>query len=321
MMKFFATLFFIIIGFSLKAQEAEHLSPPKTYWQSYGFQKQPDFAKIAYYKSDSLGYEPVMAEVISFNKEGFIIQKYIRIYGKYASETAHNYVYTNGVLDSINTVASSSNFNSKQKLHYGANGVLEKVTASGVYTNFTDTFQYDNNGMVNSIQRTYQNGSKKEAFFDHLKNTVTEKETSAKGTVTETIFVYDGDDLLAFFQKDNQNKIRLKDKERRIDFTIEITENDPLNYVLNLRKMKQEDAKKFQQTIGNLSGKSSAMSLFDIPAESKNENGDWTKRLQIDKQFGVQRRMVFREIKYSDGSQSGSTEFDLIFDMKVKHIK
>ncbi len=320
-MKFFVTLFFIIIGFSLKAQEAEHLSPPKTYWQSYGFQKQPNFAKIAYYKSDSLGYEPVMAEVISFNKEGFIIQKYMRIYGKYASETAHNYVYKNGVLDSINTVSSASNFNSKQKLHYNANGVLEKVTASGVYTNFTDTYQYHNSGMVRSIQRTYKNGGQKEAFFDHLKNTVTEKETSATGAVTETVFVYDGDDLLAFFQKDNQNKIRLKDKERRIDFTIEITENDPLNYALNLRKMKQEDGKKFQQTIGDLRTNPSAIIRFDIPAESKNENGDWTKRLQIDKQFGVQRRMVFREIKYSDGSQSGSTEFDLIFDHKAKRIK
>ncbi|UUV21765.1 hypothetical protein [Paenimyroides aestuarii] len=321
MMKFIIIICLIMIGFGLKAQEAEHLSPPKTYWQSYGFQKQPDFAKIAYYKSDSLGYEPVMAEVISFNKEGFIIQKYMRIYGKYASETAHNYVYTNGVLDSINTVASSSNFNSKQKLHYGANGVLEKVTASGVYTNFTDTYQYGPNGMVRSIQRTYQNGSKKEAFFDHLKNTVTEKETSAKGTVTETIFVYDGDDVLASFQKDGKNKIWINDKQRRIDFTIEIKENDPLNYALNLRKMKQEDAKKFQQTIGDLSENPSAMILFDIPAESKNENGDWTKRLQIDKEFGVQRRMVFKEIKYSDGSQSGSTEFDLIFDQKVKHIK
>lgn len=320
-MKLSVIFFLLSMGFFVSAQDYHHISPPKTYWQSYGFQKQPDHTKIAYYKSDSLGYEPVMAEVYSFNKEGFIIQKYMRIYGKYASETVHNYVYTNGILDSMNTVASASNFNSKQKLHYGANGVLEKVTASGVYTNFTDTYQYDKSGMVSSIQRTYQNGSKKEAFFNHLKNTVTEKETSAKGTVTETIFVYDGDDMLASFQKDGKNKIRLKDKERRVEFTLKISENDPLNYALNLRKMKQEDVKKFQQTIGDLSANPSAIITFDIPAESKNEHGDWTKRLQIDKQLGAQRRMVFREIKYIDGSQSGSTEFDLIFDMKVKHIK
>ena len=79
-MKFSITILLLLIAFGPKAQEPEHLAPYKTYWQSFGFQKQPDFAKIAYYKSDSLGYEPVMAEVISFNKDGKLIQKYIRIF-------------------------------------------------------------------------------------------------------------------------------------------------------------------------------------------------------------------------------------------------
>ena len=83
-MKFSITILLLLIAFGPKAQEPEHLAPYKTYWQSFGFQKQPDFAKIAYYKSDSLGYEPVMAEVISFNKDGKLIQKYTRIFGKYA---------------------------------------------------------------------------------------------------------------------------------------------------------------------------------------------------------------------------------------------
>lgn len=84
--------------------EPSHLVPPKTYWQSFGFQKQPKQVGIGYYKSDSLGYEPAMLEVYNFNDDGFITQKYIRIFGEYGSETVNNYVYSNGILDSINTL-------------------------------------------------------------------------------------------------------------------------------------------------------------------------------------------------------------------------
>lgn len=318
-MKFIVTLLFIIIGFGLKAQEAEHLSPPKTYWQSYGFQKQPNFAKIAYYKSDSLGYEPVMAEVISFNKDGKLIQKYTRIFGKYASETAHNYVYKNGVLDSVNTLASAKNFNATQKLHYDANGLLQKVTATGVYTNFTDTYTYDHNGMVSSIDRKYQNGGGKQAFFDHQQNIVTEKQSNTKGAITETIFVYDGDTVLASFIK-GRPKVTLFDSYRRIHFETEVKEN-AMAYLLDLRKLKQENLQAFRDKIGVLRGKKMSTITFDIPAQASNMEGDWTKRLQLDKRFGVQRRLVFRQLKYADGTESGSTDFDLIFEHKIKYIK
>src|SRR5690606_20994766 len=119
---------------------AEHLALPKIHWKSYGYQKQIEQAKIAYYKSDSLEYETTMVEVFSFNKEGNIIQKYIRVFGKYGSETAFNYVYTNGLLDSINTYASAKNFNTQQKFHYDKNGRLTHSTSTGVYANFTDVY-------------------------------------------------------------------------------------------------------------------------------------------------------------------------------------
>ncbi|MDY0090901.1 MAG: hypothetical protein RBR78_11125 [Flavobacteriaceae bacterium] len=104
------SFFLILISYIVCGQtEVSHLSPPKTHWQSFGFHKQPKQVAIAYYKSDSLGYEPAMFEVFTFNESGYIIQKYLRIYGKYESETANNYVYKNGVLDSINTLASAQN--------------------------------------------------------------------------------------------------------------------------------------------------------------------------------------------------------------------
>ena len=49
-MKLKITVFLFLVGFFASAQNYHHISPPKTYWKSYGFQKQPDHAKIAYYK-------------------------------------------------------------------------------------------------------------------------------------------------------------------------------------------------------------------------------------------------------------------------------
>ncbi|RKD18643.1 hypothetical protein BCY91_15010 [Pelobium manganitolerans] len=114
------TIAFLLMITSLTAcaqpqAEPSHLVPPKTYWQSFGFQKQPKQVGIGYYKSDSLGYEPAMLEVYNFNEDGFITQKYIRIFGEYGSETVNNYVYSNGVLDSINTLASAKTLTANKK--------------------------------------------------------------------------------------------------------------------------------------------------------------------------------------------------------------
>ena len=128
----------ILLAFGISAS-AQHLAPTKTYWQSFEFQKQPKQVSIGYYKSDSLGYEPAMPEVYNFNEDGFITQKYIRIFGEYGSETVNNYVYINGVLDSINTLASAQNFNSQQKLHYSNSGQLTHITATGKFADYTDT--------------------------------------------------------------------------------------------------------------------------------------------------------------------------------------
>ncbi len=113
-MKYTITTLMMIAAFVATAQQyvAQHLTPPKTYWQSFGYQKQPDHVQTVQYKSDSLGYEPTAVLVKSFNKEGFLIQDYTHILGNFASETAHNYVYKNGVLDSINTLTTNQDFSS-----------------------------------------------------------------------------------------------------------------------------------------------------------------------------------------------------------------
>ncbi len=314
-------LLFIFIGQFIHAQEALHLEIPKTNWQSFGFQKQVEQVAIAYYKSDSLGYEPAMLEVYTFNKVGHLLQKYIRIFGKYESETGHNYVYNEGVLDSINTVVSAQNFNSKQKLHYNQEAQLDSITASGAYTNFTDHFIYDDKDKISSIERRYKNGGKKEAIFDQENNYVHEKETDLKGNITNYYYIYQEDELFASINLLGQSEVIFYNAFHRNDFKTEITDS-ALKEVLRWRALKNKNLEKFEQQISELMDQATSKIVLSIPAESINEEGDWIKRLQIDNRFfSSERRLVFKSILYVDGTTSGSSDYDLIFEKRVSQMK
>lgn len=301
--------------------EPSHLISPKTYWQSFGFQKQPKQVGIIYYKTDSLGYEPAMLEVYNFNEEGFITQKYIRIFGEYGSETVNNYVYSNGVLDSINTLASAQNFNSQQKLHYSNSGQLTHITATGKFADYTDTYTSDDNGMVATIERKWKSGGSKKTFFKHNGNYVHEKETAPDGKITESYTVYDEDELFASFTLGGRPMVTFHDSYHRIEFETEVNTH-ALNYALEQRKLKQSNPEAFNKLMSELQGKSTSRVVFDIPAMATNEQGDWTKRLQIDRRFSKgERRLVFKKLVYADGTESGSTDYDLIFERKTERMK
>lgn len=309
----------ILLAFGISAS-AQHLSPPKTYWQSFGYQKQPDHIKRAYYKSDSLGYEPTMAEVISFNEEGFIIQEYKQALGKTPNETARNYVYKNGVLDSINTLNTDPNYNTWQKLHYDEKGNLIKITITGKYSNFTDTFTYYESGMVKTIFRNnHASGTKTVVEFAHNRNYVKETVTEKTGKTYESCYMYDGENLFASFTIRKNQSIRFYDEVRRITYELENFEGNPFEYAMNLRTEYQKNPNALAQKFGN---SDYVEIVFDIPAEVSNEHGDWIRQLQLDRTYRpTQRRLVFNQIMYADGTKSGSTEMDLIFESKVRNMK
>ncbi len=312
-------IIFIFLSLGLSAS-AQHPSPPKTYWQSFGYQKQPDHIKRAYYKSDSLGYEPTMAEVISFNKDGFVIQEYKQVLGKMPREVACNYVYKNGVLDSINILETNASYNSWQKMHYDAKGKLVKITATGKYSEYTDTFTYDDGGMVKTIFRNnHASGTKTVVEFAHNRNYVKETVTEKTGKTYESCYMYDGENLFASFTLSKNQSIRFYDEARRITYELENFEGNPFEYAMNLRTEYQKNPNALAQKIDN---SDYAEIVFDIPAETKNEHGDWIRRLQLDKTYRpTQRRLVFNQIMYADGTKSGSTDFDLLFERKTERIK
>lgn len=315
-MKIVCLFAFAVVCYTATAQKSLHLSAPKTNWKSYNFKKQIDNIKSVFYKSDSTGYEPTMFEIIFFNKDGNVTQEYIRVLGAYGSETAYNYVYKNGVLDSINSLASQSKFNSYQKLFYDTRGKLNKIVSTGTFAVYVDTFMYDNAGKLSVIKRKHKIGVTTETRFDHLHNIVHEKITNAKGKVLDKYFVYDGDQLFAHFTDTTNPTIVFNDNYRRIEFEMKV-KGDALNFIKEKRKASQGNTK----VMGQLLEDYKCVIVFDIPAESKNEVGDLIRRLQLDKRFfSTVRRLVFSEITYADGKKSGSTDFDMIFNHRVKDI-
>ena len=310
----------LLLNVTIFSAFAQHLEIPKTNWQAYGFQQAVEQVALGYYKSDSLGYEPIMLEVYTFNKTGNLIQKYTRIFGQYESETAYNYVYNDNGLDSINTIVSAKNFNTKQKLHYNQNGVLDEIKATGVYSSFTDQFSYDAHGVINTIERKHKSGGRTQTFFNTEKDYVQEKQIDLAGNVTANYYIYDGDQLFAFISE-SDSLITFYDAFHRTDFEIKATE-DALNYTLNWRDLKNKNSEEFLSKISELQYKPNSRIIFEIPVESTNENDDWIKRLQIDSSYGERsRQFVFRSIVYMDGTVSGSTEYDLMFQMQVSSIK
>lgn len=311
------TFIFFALGLSASAQ---HPSPPKTYWQSFGYQKQPDHIKRAYYKSDSLGYEPTMAEVISFNKDGFIIQEYKQVLGKMPREVACNYVYKNGVLDSINILETNASYNSWQKMHYDRKGKLVKITATGKYSEYTDTFTYDEGGMIQTVFRKKASGGNVLTEYVHNRSYVKVTTTETSGRKIESAYIYDGDHLFAEFTITKKLRIRFYDEARRINYqTTDETISNPFEYAMNLRTEYQKNPNALAQKFDN---SDYAEIVFDIPAEVNNEHGDWIRQLQLDRTYRpTQRRLVFNQIMYADGTKSGSTEMDLIFESKVRKMK
>lgn len=315
-MKYTITFLLIIAAFTATAQ---HLAPPKTYWQSFGYQKQPDHIKRAYYKSDSLGYEPTKAEVISFNKEGFIIQEYEQVLGKSVKENARNYVYKNGVLDSINALNTDPNYNTWQKLHYDDKGNLVKITVNGKYSDYTDTFTYYDNKMVKTILRhNHASGTKTLAEFVHNRNYIKETLVEKSGRTIEGCYMYDDDELFADFTITQKQSIRFYDEARRITYELENFEGNPFEYALKQRTAYQKNPNALAVEFD----KSEARIIFDIPAETKNEQGDWIRRLQLDKRYSsTERRLVFNQIMYADGTKNGSTDYDITFGKKVEKME
>jgi len=301
--------------------DLQHIDLPDIHQERAPSKNKVYRVQTATYKADSTGYEPAMLEVLNYNDDGLKFQDYRQIFGKYGSETFDEFFYTGKRLDSIVRKASSGGFNAVITFEHDDQGRIVKENATGRYTNYATTYEYEGD-LVVRVVLTPRKGERKEAYFYYggINNDllhVTEETYSETGEMlrSKTIYYHDGQPFAC------------------------TTQNRPLIYVLDFTGFyKIRSSKSSAETIKELKKaiQTSPQALFEKKKElAKNEimiekyststdtrTGDWTKRHKTYKNFGkLDDRFIFRKLYYPDSTTSGSTEFDLMFQRQVPKTK
>ncbi len=309
--KHLLTAFCICFFTSLFAQE-EHLDLPKLNYKEYGFQ-QPIMQSItAYYKADSGGYSPKMVEFLIFDKQHNISQRVLRILGKYRSETSYMYVYKNGLLDSLNVTASAASFSRTTNYIYNSKKQLIKSETKGKYASSTNEYSYNDNGQLSKIVFAYEKGGGYSTNFHYSNNQLDYVERikkEADGTSEKLLFYYLNGTVLASTEL-GSDKVILYDNDFG-ELRREV-KGDIVEIVKNYRSDvpgQKPNAKPFLKD---------AKTVFQT-YDTKNMDGDWIKRYQVDQQYGQnQDRFVFRKIYYTEDKSSGDTKFSSLYEMQMK---
>ncbi|AJR04755.1 hypothetical protein [Siansivirga zeaxanthinifaciens] len=313
-------LIFIYIAFAevFTVSAQIHTTLPHKTFKDYEVSKPILYTQTVTYDAHDKGYDPVMVTVNSFNEQGQFIQEYLHILGKFESETAHNYIYNNGRLDSLNTLATAKNFNVKTSFEYNSNGKVAKETASGVYSKYTRHFKYNKKGDIESITTDFDNGGHNWTTFTYKNgklDLVTQIDGQVKeGSLTNYFAYYNGE---LFARWDNLDKDLYVFPSAFMHYKLP-KHPEPLATVNNLRELQATNKTAYNKELNSVL--THAEVTFEM-GQSTPENGDWTRRMTKETRFGgTTRRFHFRKIVYADGKVSGSTEFDYLFFNKMKDL-
>lgn len=293
-----------------------HLALPFLKASDYGIHKQVTKTETVYYKSDSTGYEPAMLKVLLFNDNGLLDKAYTRIIGKYASETLYENIYKKGKLDSLIKKASAVNFNMDVVYSHDEKGRISKETATGVYTNYTTSYEYDKDGRISRIHNKNKTGLEKMADYFYKDGVLTRVEQSefnpSKNEDATIKYIYYANGRPIFSFKDDATKVVYHEFELMTK-GIEFGQKKAYKKVPELMKIFHKDPQNFKKYMRETY--KDYETLVQI-SESKDVNfPDWTKRYKVDPYYS---RMIFRKLFYKDGSSVGSTDYDTLFEMRVR---
>lgn len=302
----------LLISTQISLAQTEYLNITETNYKDFGYKQQLKQAKLVYYKADSLEYLPTMVEAYIFNSDGNIATKYFKILGKYASETKTDYIYKNGLLDSVKTRASSPNFNRDIIFHYNPKNQIVKSHASGVYINYTDFYSYKNN-LIEEINRTYLNNNdriKTNYFYDKGELSYIQQLQGENNSFNDSSYFYFHKNQLFASFNNTKNTITLYNTVYGdVEKTFSQNHKDTVLKLLKIYETKPQD---YNRLIGDYI-KSNAK-IVGFNHYERNLQKDWVHAFMYDNQFGQkQKRYVYKEITYSDGTKSGSTKFDSFY--------
>ncbi|WP_167343169.1 hypothetical protein [Nonlabens sp. SY33080] len=294
----------------------EHLKLPQISQADNTAKNEVYRIQTATYKADSLGYEPVVLEVQNFNEEGLKFQDYQQIFGKYKSETLDSFYYTGTRLDSIVKKTSSGGFDATMIFECDNQGRVTSEKATGKYINYVTQYTYENN-QLQHIEMKLKRGNRRTATYYYKKGNldyVKQHEYKENGELKKEFTVY---------------------YTRGIPIA-RVTANDPLITVADFTGVYKIRTQLSQEQAIEALQKAAAISRTDLfnkrkeitqqevmleqySTSTESSTGEWTKRHITRKMFSkLEDRWVFRKLYFPDSTTVGSTQFDILFQHKIK---
>ncbi len=302
----FISLFFFN---GLSAQD-NHFDLPKLDYTDYGYKKPVKEAYAVFYKVDSLSYEAKRVEMFVFNSNGKIAQRVIQDLREPHSQEIVNYVYREGLLDSLKSINTDLSYNSSTHFIYNQKKQLVKEVCVGKYGEDVKDYMYNLDGSIDRIEFKRRTNRKIITTFFHKNGQldyVEEAVPNGSQADQKTRFYYFNGKILASNRVGTKQVVLYQYDfgEQRQDVTGDIME------VVDSFRNKVPGEKEFlRESI-----------VFFQTHEAENMVGDWTKRYQSDTRYkSDQTRYVFRKIIYADGEVSGNTEYDFFFKSRLEKM-
>lgn len=304
----------LALCFAVLNSMAQDIPTQKLLYTDFDLKKDISQVGTGYYTADSMGYDPAQLHILQFDSTGKLTLEYSRIYGKFASQTAHHYIYKNGKLDSLNTRASAENFNADSKYHYNKKGRLDSITCTGKYTNYVETFFYDKKGSMTRKLYKHANGSGWTENYHYDQDGSLEYVVKKEGNQPASFTYYIGKDKFASYEEGG-NWVTFY-YTRNGDVKLQ-PNDEPEEMVPEMRAAKIRFPDKYKGEEDDLFRKCEY--LYVIPGNVRASSGEWTKRYIIDMNYGQNKRYyVFRKYIYSDNTEVGETSFDTLFQMNIE---
>ena len=182
----------------IDAQEFYH-KLPETSYKDFGFKKPVKQSVAIYYQSDSAGHKAKSLEFHTFNEHQKISQRTLKIFGQHPSQTDYNYVYKDGLLDSLNVTASTVAFSSYTNYIYNDKKQIIKSICNGKYTNYTNEYAYDGFGMLTKVTSKHKSGNvtvSNLVYNDKKLVYLSKLEQAQTSTPTKTLFYFLNDKII-----------------------------------------------------------------------------------------------------------------------------
>ena len=289
------------------------------HYTDYGFNKAVKEATQVTYSFEDKFAEETFKETYKFNNNGFIIEKTLEIYSGYGSDTKTTYEYDGDKLISESKIVKQyPNFNSTTNYVYDEKGNVSSFKIEGIYGSEFKNYYNKKNQLIEQ-HGFFQNSSSIEKMYyskDKLVKTVKTYYQADTVSYTESSLFQNGD-LKVFQAYDNLDVfIKTKNGTQKIRFTS--TNNDLGEKFLEIENFLKTNSenKTFNELITNYSNSK----IINISTYKYNSNQDWIACKYVDKEIFDVSQYKFQEIKYMDGSVSGSIDFN-IFDVNELNYK